>query len=118
MTDPDALPLNFEQRVIALEYLCCLEPDWQHLMREGNRLVTELQQAFNQTLLAREAVVWADQPSAQRTVTELHRLLRLLQTDMAFCRAARTPELQCQRRQTLQAHTQQLRMHWQTLYSS
>jgi hypothetical protein len=116
MPDAAALRLDFNQRVIALEHLCYLDPDWEQLLSQGSCLVDELQRAFK-TLLASQTSDIVGQPPDQQTLTEMHRLLRLLATDMAFCHAAQTPERQQQRLLILQAHAQQLSAHWQAFYA-
>ncbi len=49
--------------------------------------------------------------SAQRHVTELHRLIRLSLTDAALCQAARSESLQKQRFEQLSDRLSQLRQH-------
>lgn len=100
--------------VQALQALCTPEAKLDRVLCEGHPLIDQLYQGF-QAVLTDTAITSSGTNTVQRSITEVHRLLRLLQTDFALYRAARTPDSQQQRLQPLREHANQLAHYWQVL---
>jgi hypothetical protein len=88
--------LNFFQRVALLQSLCLQSPNRSVLLSEGRRLLEGLNQAFQLEILP-QLGTGAVPDTLQRYLTETHRQLRLLSTDLSLYQAARTEMLQQQR---------------------
>jgi hypothetical protein len=105
---------GFFQQVALLQSLCLQCPDRSTLLSEGRRLAEGLNQAFQLEILPQSGS-GAVPDTLQRYLTETHRQLRLLSTDLSLYQAARTEMLQQQRLKAICDRLEQLSSYGQAI---
>jgi hypothetical protein len=106
--------LVFFQQVNLLQTLCSQSPERSVLLRESRILVEGLNRIFQSQILPQSASLSGSDP-LQRYLTETHRQLRLLSTDLSLYQAARTETLRQQRLQGICDRLEQLSSYRQAI---
>jgi hypothetical protein len=106
--------LVFFQQVNLLQTLCSQSPERSVLLRESRILVEGLNRIFQSQILPQSASLAGSDP-LQRYLTETHRQLRLLSTDLSLYQAARTETLRQQRLQGICDRLEQLSSYRQAI---
>jgi hypothetical protein len=108
---------TFNGKIEQIQRLCQNNSEKSTLSPESVSLLKALHQIF-QTQITDPSGHFSLPTSAQRHVTELHRLLRLSLTDAALCQAARSEMLQKQRFAQLGDRLSHLRQHAEAIITA
>jgi hypothetical protein len=108
---------TFDCRVESLQHLCQANTEESLSTSRCLSLLEELRQSLK-ALMTEDPENLNITESGQRHITELHRLLRLLLTDVALYQSARSKVLLQQRFEQLCHHLAQLRQHTQAVLAA